>query len=326
MKGFLITSAIVLFLALAGAVYYGVTLMHERDSLKGELASVQTTLAATQQELATTQADLTDTRAQLATKTAALTETEDELSKTQGTLATTQSTLTTTQATLTTTKATLATTKADLTSTQDELSTTRTDLVVAKSSLTSAESTNRQLRNDLDETEARLTTATQTLQGLGITLLDSNQCYDVALVDNAQAHDPTWAELKAFLAQDQTENHEYIANVYDCSQFSRDLHNRAEAAGIRCAEVQIQFAGEWAGHAVDAFLTTDYGLVYVDDTEPPDAVSRVVAGSTYRCVAITGFSPANLRNNWWWNSLYQYYYIPSSYGGEVVVQNILIYW
>jgi hypothetical protein len=326
MKRSLIIAVIVLFLALAGAVYYGVTLMNERDDLKTELASVQATLASTQQELATTkttlddtQATLDDTTAELDTTAATLADTENELSQTEGELATTQTTLAATQTDLAATQDELGTTQQELEDANADLASTHRDLLVARSF-------NDDLQADLDDAEARLATATDTLWGLGITLYDSYECDDVALIDNPDAHNPTWAELKAFLAQDQTEDHAYIANVYDCSQFSRDLHNRAEAAGIRCAEVQLYFFGEPFGHALNAFLTTDYGLVYVDCTEAPDKTSRVVSGYEVRAVAIASFFPANLRNTLYWETLAQYYYMPSVSGGHAVVGLILIYW
>jgi hypothetical protein len=61
-----------------------------------------------------------------------------------------------------------------------------------------------------------------------------------------------------------------------CADFAERLHNDAEMAGIRCAYVSIELSGYTdpnnfgisadTGHALDAFQTTDRGLVYVDDT------------------------------------------------------------
>ena len=327
MKRILIAAVIILFAGLVGAGVWGVTLLHERDSLRGELASVQATLTTTRQELATTQSSLNDTKAQLQTKTAALTDTQSQLATTKDTLASTQSTLAATQSSLADTQASLNTTRQELSDTQGELLNTKMDLAGAQASLNQADAANLQLQNTLDATQAQLTTATATLQGLGITLLSADQCTDVKLVDNATATDPTWAQLQAFLTRDRTEDHAYIANVYDCSQFSRDLHNRAEAAAIRCAEVQITFDGQYVGHAIDAFLTTDQGLVYVDDTQAPDKIAHLEAGSVYRAVSDAGFSPANLRSDVWWNNLTSnYYYIATTSGTQAVVQNIWIYW
>ncbi len=130
-----------------------------------------------------------------------------------------------------------------------------------------------------------------------------------------------------FLSQDQTEKHTYIENEYDCSQFSRDVHNNAEAAGIRAAEVQVNFRNELVGHALNAFLTTDYGLVYVSCTEPPDTIARVKTGKEYRSLELYGISKTNIRDDYWWDTRISYYYIPSRWGsGEVVTSSIRIYW
>ena len=138
-----------------------------------------------------------------------------------------------------------------------------------------------------------------------------------------------------FLSQDQTEKNTYIKDVYDCSQFSRDVHNNAEAAGIRAAEVQVKFRNEVTGHALNAFLTTDYGLVYVDCTGSPDirvdTIARVKAGKEYRAVEINRVTGTNVRNDYWWDTLSSYYYIPSSFSlpwstrGKVT-SSIKIYW
>ena len=101
----------------------------------------------------------------------------------------------------------------------------------------------------------------------------------------------------------------------------------AEAAGIRAAEVQVTLVGENVGHALNAFLTTDKGLVYVDDTEAPDKIARIETYQTYRSVTLVGFNTAYLRNDAWWNGLTgNYYYVADSYGGQAVVEHQWIYW
>ena len=319
MKRILIAAIVILLVAIGGLWYYASTVARDRDNLRAELTSVQATLADTQQQLAATETSLNTTRTDLSTRTTELADSQSQLSETKTDLASTQATLDVTQSSLNDTR-------QQLSDTQGELQNTKMDLLSAQASLNLVNEAKRQLQNTLDATQAQLTTATQTLQGLGITLLSAAQCTDVTLTVNASAKDPTWAELQAFLAKDRTEFHTYIANVYDCSQFSQALHNRAEAAGIRCAEVQVAFVGETVGHALNAFLTTDRGLVYVDDTEAPDKIARVVSLQTYRSVDLVGFNPANLHNTAWWNSLLDYYYVPDSYGGQAIVEFQLIYW
>jgi hypothetical protein len=182
------------------------------------------------------------------------------------------------------------------------------------------------LEDSLSDSNERLAIAEETLDGLGITVAASSECDDVALVDNPQAQNPTWNELMSFLAEDHTEQNEYIIDVYDCSQFSGDVHNNAEEAGIRAAEVQVWFRNETTGHALNAFITTDYGLVWVDCTEAPDTVARVKLNKEYRAVETYLVAGKNARNDAWWDSLTLYYYIVSETGGYSIVSDIMIYW
>jgi hypothetical protein len=104
----------------------------------------------------------------------------------------------------------------------------------------------------------------------------------IELVDNPDATNPTYAELLAFLEADQTDRYSYILGppkvAYVCSDFARDVHNNAEAAGIRTAWVGIEIEGQTEGHALNAFETTDRGLVFIDCTgvglwdEPGDRI------------------------------------------------------
>ena len=64
-----------------------------------------------------------------------------------------------------------------------------------------------------------------------------------------------------------------------CADFAERLHNDAEMAGIRCAYVSLDMEGysdpyqlgipSDAGHACNAFQTTDKGLIYIDVTNAP---------------------------------------------------------
>jgi len=120
----------------------------------------------------------------------------------------------------------------------------------------------------------------------------------VCLVNYKNATDPTWGELIAFLQSDDTDGQPYIEDSFVCADFAEMLHNNAEASGIKAAWVAVDFEfvlptlvtpplvpiapynfsratdkklnygfsflGE--GHALNAFNTTDKGLVYVDCT------------------------------------------------------------
>ena len=86
------------------------------------------------------------------------------------------------------------------------------------------------------------------------------------LVNNARAKDPTWQQLYEFLQTDTTDEKTYIENVYACGSFAETLHNNAESAGIKAAFIAVSFSDDSVAHALNAFNTTDHGLVYIDDT------------------------------------------------------------
>jgi hypothetical protein len=88
----------------------------------------------------------------------------------------------------------------------------------------------------------------------------------IHLVRNAKSQDPTWQELKDFIQSDGTDRKTYDLATFPCGAFAQEVYNNAEAHGIRAGWVGIDFEGETEGHAINAFETTDVGLVYVDCT------------------------------------------------------------
>ncbi|MFC1862165.1 hypothetical protein ACFLX6_02635 [Chloroflexota bacterium] len=252
-----------------------------------------------------------------------------ELESVQSVLASTQAQLSNTQADLSSTKQTLVSTQGELSTTKQKLTSTQTELSSTKQTLASTQTDLTSTKQTLASTQQQLAVAQETLGGLGITLYTSKDRYGVALIDNPTATNPTWNQLKTFLSQDQTDKHTYIEDVYDCTEYSWDVHNNAEAAGIRAAVVHIDFKNEWASHALNVFLTSDYGLVYVDCSEM-DTIARIKAGKEYRAVGLYEITATNVRNDYWWNTLSSYYYLPSSLlsltGRGSVTSSIEIYW
>lgn len=92
-----------------------------------------------------------------------------------------------------------------------------------------------------------------------------------------EIHNPTYEEMKAFLAEDETDTNPFIKGEYVCFDFAADLNNNAEAKGIRTAYVRIR-AEEW-GHALVAFDTTDKGIIYIDPQS--DKEIELVIGEPY---------------------------------------------
>jgi len=134
---------------------------------------------------------------------------------------------------------------------------------------------NNDLREAMLRSEARAT-------GVGVAVVGSKvyytQVFDVLnaaggngspirLSENPQAADVSWEQVKDFVLSDDTNSHTYIPDSFVCADFAALLHNRAEAAGIKTAYVSVDFA-EGPAHALNAFNTTDRGLVYIDCTGP----------------------------------------------------------
>jgi len=134
---------------------------------------------------------------------------------------------------------------------------------------------NNELKDAMLRSEARAT-------GVGVVVAGSKvyytQVFDVLnavggsgspirLQENPQATDVSWEQVKEFVIQDDTNEHPYIANSFTLADFAAQLHNRAEAAGIKTAFVSVEFA-EGPARALNAFNTTDRGLVYIDCTGP----------------------------------------------------------
>ena len=112
--------------------------------------------------------------------------------------------------------------------------------------------------------------------------------YDmVQLIGNETATDPTWQQLESFLTADKTDEKEYVTGLFMCGAFAEELYNNAEAAGIRAAWVSLYFEGESVGHALNAFYTTDRGLVYID-------CSGKTAQNTTDSVGMNSNSPEGL--------------------------------
>lgn len=133
----------------------------------------------------------------------------------------------------------------------------------------------------------------------------------IELINNPDAANPTYDELVAFIMWDTTDTNSPIEKgpgAYVCADFAEDVHNNAEAAGIRAAWVGVDFEGEEyaAGHALNAFETADGGLVYIDCTEV-DCIAYVEEGKEYKWIIIGGKE---------WVG-----YVPPG-----IVENIYIFW
>ncbi len=98
---------------------------------------------------------------------------------------------------------------------------------------------------------------------------------------------PTYKEMREFLASDQTDANSFISGEYVCSDFSAQLNNNAEASGIRVAYVRIR-SEEW-GHAVVAFETVDRGLIFIEPQS--DKGVRLIIGEPFPWSSVGAISP-----------------------------------
>jgi hypothetical protein len=238
-----------------------------------------------------------------------------------------------TNQTLTSTQNSLAATNQTLTSTQNSLAAANQNLDQTRSQLAATNQTANYYMTAYNDTLQQLNLAQQTLSGLGIVAGSSvsysqNNSPGVTLNKSAAAALPTWSQLQAFLVQDHTEDHPYVPNEYYSYRYAMDVFNGAQAAGIQSAYVTLSFPGEASGYALNAFVTSDFGLVYVDCTQAPDKIARVESGKTYLSVDASSVPPGSVRNDAWWESLQTSYYLPSSSDQNVklITGNISIYW
>jgi len=103
-------------------------------------------------------------------------------------------------------------------------------------------------------------------------LADGSQ---VTLTRNDKATNPTWAQVKSFITHDQTDQIQYSLGSFVCSNYAEEIYDNAEAHGIRAGFVAISFQDGSMPHALNAFETTDRGLVFIDSTMPLVAFNTV---------------------------------------------------
>jgi hypothetical protein len=142
--------------------------------------------------------------------------------------------------------------------------------------LTAAKSQSASLQTQVDTVQAQLASAQAEIKLYQNTYgeIESGDVHPtigpdgqpITLVSNPAAVNPTFAQLQSFLLADKTDQNTYVPGAYVCADFARDIYNNAEKAGIRAAFVGIRFSGISEGNALNAFMTTDKGLVFIDCT------------------------------------------------------------
>lgn len=161
---------------------------------------------------------------------------------------------------------TLADTQKTLASTTQQLSSSETNVASLQGSLNTAQSNFQSAAKELSDLKSFYDGI---FKGQAPPYRKPNGQL-MAVVENTAATDVAWQQLVNFLKADPTDRNQYVVGQYVCSNFAEDVHNHAEAVGIRCSIVGLNFADSNVGHALVAFNTTDKGLVFIDCTGVKD--------------------------------------------------------
>ena len=147
--------------------------------------------------------------------------------------------------------------------------------------------------NEITEELAQLESAHRELQenyaSLNNDCQSSRESYQKLLerLEQSDLVNISWPELKEFLEQDDTDSLTYIGGRFDCSGFAITLRDHAARCNIRCGYVEISFSVD-SGHALNAFETTDMGLVYVDNSTEADMIGYVKLNEPYGAISLDG--------------------------------------
>jgi hypothetical protein len=85
--------------------------------------------------------------------------------------------------------------------------------------------------------------------------------------------DPSYLEMRSFLASDNTDSQTYDEIDYNCYDFASSVCNHAFELGYRCGFVYIELSNSTedftagrptAAHAIVCFNTTDKGLIFIE--------------------------------------------------------------
>jgi len=148
-------------------------------------------------------------------------------------------------------------------------------------------------QGEIDALQANLATLQENYEGLqadyeslrgDYTSLQASYEGSLERLKQSELEDPTWSELKEFLELDDTDTLPYTVNSFDCTGFAITLRDRAWRYGMRCAFVELGFGGG-TGHALNAFETTDEGLIYVDAIEA-DKIAYVKVGQLHGAIRL----------------------------------------
>jgi len=132
----------------------------------------------------------------------------------------------------------------------------------------------------------------------------------ILLVNNPDAKNPTFEELMNFLSEDTTYKQEYD-DSFVCADFAEMFHNNSEKAGWKCAYIVIEIGGysncimiggeqrcvshlPFTYHTLNAFDTSDEGIIYIDATGTYHRIFTLKEGYFYLSEDIEGGNPVSM--------------------------------
>jgi len=253
MKKYLIIIFAIGFIALGSVCFY---LKTQIDTARNDILNLTATVSLQEENIAETESELNITESRLKETESELTATYNELNKGLELNEELEKELFDTERELDYVEYNLQTQKAKTSELQIELEAIQAEVEAIREEL--------QLYHD---------TGIRVAQGI-VPPYSTSLYGQFNLENNPDASNISWSELKDFLREDRTDNNPYVENVYMCGEFAEDLHNNAENSEISAAFVIIQFEDGSGPHALNAFVATDRGLVYIDTTGTKLGVER----------------------------------------------------
>ena len=161
--------------------------------------------------------------------------------------------------------------QGQLQASQDQVTSLQTQLTDAQQSSSSTQSQLDMYKN---------TCGAEIHTGLQPPYLDGSN-NNIDIIQNTNAVDQSWQTVRQFLLADDTNQLPYTYN-FVCGDFAERIYDDAEARGIRAAFVVVHFSDGSTPHALNAFHTTDRGLVYTDSTgtDPFEQFTTITLGET----------------------------------------------
>ena len=111
----------------------------------------------------------------------------------------------------------------------------------------------------------------------------------IHLINNKMATDPIWPELAEFLFADKTDEKTYDEHSFTCGAFAEEVHNNAEAAGIKAGWVAVDFEDGGIGHALNVFDVEPWGLIYIDCTSSYNSDISYITPTLYEPEPLNNF-------------------------------------